>query len=87
MHVISKTITDRSHPSENLYINPNHDKPLHPSEFIAPITWTGFVGGNHVKIIQNVSDPFFLDDSRFIEFPDKCNYIKGNILEWVDEVL
>ncbi len=85
MYVISKTMPDRSRPSDNLYINLNPDKPLHPSKFIAPITWTGFVGGKQVKFIQKVTDPFSLDDFEFIEFPEKYNYTKGDIFEWIDE--
>jgi len=85
MYVIIKSLSDRSRPSDNLYINRNPDKPLHPSKFIAPITWTGFVGGRQVKFIQKVTDLFSLDDFEFIEFPEKYNYTKGDIFEWIDE--
>lgn len=87
MYEISRTLIDPSRPDDKLYVNLNPDKPLHPSKFIAPINWTGFVGGSQVKIIQKVSDPFSLDNFEFTEFPEKYNSIKRDIFEWIDEVL
>jgi len=87
MYTISKTFIDYSRTNGKLNINLSPDKPLHPSTFTAPITWTGFIGGQPVIIIQNVSDPLSLDDFEFVEYPEKYEDYKGYVPEWIDEAL
>lgn len=50
------------------------DKALFPGRFIIPITWTGFVNGEEIEIIQNSFVAKSINDFKFSKFPNEMDY-------------
>jgi len=87
MWQISEEFEDYTHPIGKGWVNLNADKPMNPYHISYPITWSGFVSGQEVRIIQKSFSAFSLSDFDFVEFPDKYSYIKSDIVKWIDKYL
>lgn len=63
----------------------NPDKAMHPSVWLPPINWSGFVNNTKVDFIQVSSDATDKDDFDFGNFPQKFNSAISYIIEAIDK--
>jgi len=87
MWQIKEEFKDNRHPIGKSWVYLNADKPINPWHISYPITWSGFVDGNKVKIIQKGQLAYSVDDFEFEEFPKIYEYIKGRIVKWINDYL
>jgi hypothetical protein len=87
MWQVDASIPEITHPMERVRLFLNADKALHPSTFIPPINWTGFLDGNEVEIVQNNISAFSVRDFSFGTFPAKYNHLKGDVVALIDDCL
>jgi hypothetical protein len=65
----------------------NADKPINAFYGAYPITWTGFVAGYKVEIIQLSESSLSLKDFEFKTYPDQYQSEKGDIVKHIDNFL
>lgn len=85
MHDIQATIIDHSQSggTSSIYLNAN--QPLLPWTLQLPITWTGQVNGNKVRILQHDYPSRNKDNFEFIGMPDGSSYTQFCIIDLIDE--
>lgn len=87
MWQINEVFEDYDHPVGKGWLYLNADKPMNPYHITYPVTWSGTIAQKEVKIVQRGNFVFSLDDLEFEIFPEKYEYVKGRIVEWIDDYL
>lgn len=86
MYTVSLKI-DNYDPRRFIYVNLNPDQALNPYTWRAPITWSGFVAGTPVTIIQNENSAFDIDDFDWSGLPSEYSYLRSEIREAIDKAM
>jgi len=87
MFDIDEKFEDYSQPNGKSYLKINSDKPLDPYRISYPITWTGFLNGKPIKIIQMGQSSSSTSDYDFIQFPEDDRGLCGDIAHIIDRKL
>ena len=77
---------DYSQHKEKGYVQLTPDKIVSLNFNDYPITWTGFISGSNIKILQLASSSS-ISDFDFEMFPEKYNHMKNEIINEIDEYI
>lgn len=69
----------------SFYLSPN--RTMHPDHWMAPITWTGNVGGIDVEFTQIQTKSSSIDDFDFSSCPPAFEKAKTYIVQAIDKKL
>ena len=74
-------------PTGNITIALDADKTIHYQHITYPVTWTGFVAGERVEIVQLDSSSSFMHDYEFRLFPERFDDVKSDVKDLIDNYL
>ena len=87
MWEINENFEDFKRPNRPGLVGLNPDKEINHYQVSYPITWTGFISGHKIEIIQKRESALFLSDFEFKSFPPEYESMKGQIIDWINHSL
>ncbi|MBA82682.1 hypothetical protein [Leeuwenhoekiella sp.] len=85
---LQKEFPDYSRRNNKGYFYVNPDKSVNPyNKELYPLTFTGYLNGENVKIILNSHNSDFIDSYEFVSFPDSAYADKEDVIGWIHQFI
>lgn len=84
---INQSFKDSTEISGHVTIFLNADKPLNPYHISYPVSWTGYINNEPVRILQISSSLKFSENYNFEIYPNGYSIYQTKIIEAIDNLL
>jgi hypothetical protein len=84
---INKIFEDIGNYRDESSLQLNSHTPIGPFNYSYPIIWSGFLNNEEIVIKQLSDHSEFITEFEFINYPEKFNYLKSNIRNFIHEYL